>query len=76
MEPIIEENLDTVVDLNQIGNLGASSEPSTVEASNARNSVDFPPAASEIPPSEVLETFTSQVKALPNSHLEFYISNC
>lgn len=76
MELIIEENSDTLVDLNQIGNPEGSSEPSTIEASNAGNPVDFPPAASGTPPPEALETFTSQVKALSNSHLKFYFSNC
>ncbi|KAG5565055.1 hypothetical protein RHGRI_001067 [Rhododendron griersonianum] len=60
VEPINEENLDTMVDLNQVGNPEDSSEPLNLEASNVGNSIDFPPAVPETPLPESLETPTSQ----------------
>ncbi|KAI8559384.1 hypothetical protein RHMOL_Rhmol04G0169400 [Rhododendron molle] len=61
IEPIIKENPDTIVDLNQVGNPESSAEPSIIEASNAGNPIDFPLAISETPLLEVLKTFTSQI---------------
>lgn len=76
VEPISEENLDTMVDLNQVGNPGDSSEPSNLDASNIENPVDSPLVAHEILPLESLETSNSQVNILSNSLLEFYASTC
>ncbi|KAI8530534.1 hypothetical protein RHMOL_Rhmol11G0067100 [Rhododendron molle] len=55
VEPIIEENPDTMVDLNQVRNPEGVPEPSTVEASNVGNPVDFAPAISETPLPEELD---------------------
>lgn len=73
-EPIIEENLDIMVNLNQIGNPEDSSDPSNPCASNVENPIDSPPTISEILLPESLETPTPQVKILSNSLLEFYTS--
>ncbi|KAG5553323.1 hypothetical protein RHGRI_011255 [Rhododendron griersonianum] len=59
-EPIIEENPDIMVDLNQIGNPEDSSDPSNPCASNVENPIDSPPTISEILLPESLETPTPQ----------------
>lgn len=75
-EPIIEEDSDTMVDLNQVGNPHDPSEPSNPDASNVENPVDSSLAVPETLPPESLETPISQVKILSNSLLEFHASNC
>ncbi|KAG5553069.1 hypothetical protein RHGRI_011059 [Rhododendron griersonianum] len=55
-EPIIEENPNTMVDLNQVRNQENSSEPLHLEVSNVGNPVDSLPTVPETPLSEYLET--------------------
>lgn len=62
VEPIIEENLDIMVDLNQIGNPEDSSDSSNPNVSKVENPVDSPCAVPETLLSESLETPIPQVK--------------
>lgn len=72
-EPIIKNNPDPMVDLNQTGNYGDSIKPSHLYSFPiVENPVDLPLAIPEVLSSESLKTPTSQVKSLSSSLLEFW----
>ncbi|KAG5565474.1 hypothetical protein RHGRI_001382 [Rhododendron griersonianum] len=58
VEPITEENHDTMVDLNQVGNPEGSSDPLTTETSNVGNPANSPPAVSETLTSQSIHAST------------------
>ncbi|KAG5565761.1 hypothetical protein RHGRI_001619 [Rhododendron griersonianum] len=70
---IIEDNPDSMVDLNQVGNPGDSIEPPNLDSSPImENPVDLPLAIPEVLSSKSPKAPTSQVKSLSSSLLEFW----
>ncbi|KAF7128179.1 hypothetical protein RHSIM_Rhsim11G0015300 [Rhododendron simsii] len=74
IEPISEENLDTMVDLYQVGNPWNSFEPSNLDDSNIEHHVDYLSAVPEILPLKPLETSNSQLLLEEANPLETHSS--